>query len=66
MYPLQKCLQQTFERIVCQNKSAKIYSEKNKAVRNAVYFRLCIDLMHILPPVTAEGFDGSHRPRFAE
>ena len=33
---------------------------------NAVYFRLCIDLMHILPPVTAEGFDGSHHPRFAE
>ena len=31
-----------------------------------VYFRLCIDLMHILPPVTAEGFDGSHHPRFAE
>ena len=23
-------------------------------------------LMHILPPVTAEGFDGSHQPRFAE
>ena len=22
--------------------------------------------MHILPPVTAEGFDGSHHPRFAE
>ena len=26
----------------------------------------CIGLMHILPPVTAEGFDGSHHPRFAE
>ena len=36
------------------------------AVCNAVYFRLCIDLMHILPPVTAEGFDVSHHPRFAE
>ena len=35
-------------------------------VCNAVYFRLCIDLMHILPPVTAEGFDGSHHPRCAE
>ena len=35
-------------------------------VCNAVYFRLCINLMHILPPVTAEGFDGSHHPRFAE
>ena len=22
--------------------------------------------MHILPPVTAEGFDGSHHPRFSE
>ena len=43
-----------FERIVCQNKSAKIYSEKNIIVCNVVYFRLCIDLMHILPPVTAE------------
>ena len=55
-----------FERIVCQNKSANIYSEKIITVYNAVYFRLCIDLMHILPPVTAEGFDGSHHPRFAE
>ena len=35
-------------------------------VCNAVYFRLCIELMHFLPPVTAEGFDGSHHPRFAE
>ena len=35
-------------------------------VCNAVYFRLCIDLMHILPPVTAEGFDGSHHPRCTE
>ena len=34
-------------------------------VCNAVYFQLCIDLMHILPLVTAEGFDGSHHPRFA-
>ena len=41
-------------------------SEKNITVCDAVYFRLCIDLMHILPPVTAEGFDGSHHPRFAE
>ena len=42
-----------FLRIVCQNGSAKIYSEKFLTVCNAVYFRLCIDLMHILPPVTA-------------
>ena len=55
-----------FERIVSQNKSAKIYTDKIITVCNAVYFRLCIDLMHILPPVTAEGFDGSHHPRFAE
>ena len=33
---------------------------------NAVYFRLFIDLMHITPPVTAEGYDGSHHPRYAE
>ena len=26
-------------------------------VCNSVYFRLCIDLMHILPPFTAEGYD---------
>ena len=50
-----------------QNNFAKIYSELMlTGVRNAVYFRLCIDLMHILPPVTAEGYDGSHHPRFAE
>ena len=35
-------------------------------VCNAVYFRLCIDLMHILPPVTAEGFDGSITRWFTE
>ena len=86
-----------FLRILSQNKSAKIYSDNIITVCNAVYFRLCIDRMHILPqgleayfnmhkytelltfltkiriseykhlpPVTAEGFDGSHHPRFAE
>ena len=35
-------------------------------VSNAVYFRICVDLMHINPPDTAEGFDGSHHPRYAE
>ena len=35
-------------------------------VCNAVYFRLSIDLMHIVPPVTAEDLDGSQHPRFAE
>ena len=66
MYPLQRCLQQTLLTNCVSKKSAKIYSEKIVTVCNAVYFRFCIDLMHILPPVTAEGFDGSHHPRFAE
>ena len=49
-----------------QNNSTKIYSEKILTrVCNAVYFRLCIYLMHITPQVTAEGFDGSHHPRYA-
>ena len=51
---------------MCQIKSAKIYSKTQKkkiiTVCNAVYFRLCIVLMHILPPVTAEGFDGLPSP----
>ena len=55
-----------FQRIVSQNNFAESYSEKIITVCNAVYFRLYIDLMHILPPVTAEGFDGSHHRRFAE
>ena len=39
-----------------QGNSAKIYSEKIlMGVCNAVYFRLCIDLMHINPPDTANG-----------
>ena len=37
-----------------------------KGVCNAVYFRLCIDLMPFTPPVTPEGYDGSHHPRCAE
>ena len=65
MYLLQKCLKH-FHRIVCQNKSAKIYSETILTMCNVVYFRLCINPMHITPPVTAEGFDGSHHPRYAE
>ena len=35
-------------------------------VCNAVYFRLCIDLMHITPTLTADGFDGSRHPTYAE
>ena len=51
-------------------KITPLRSEKKKKkiltwVCNAVYFRLCIDLMHITPPVTAEGYDGSHQPRHA-
>ena len=54
---------------LCVKITAKIYSEKNlTGVCNPVlaYFRSCIDLMHIAPPVTAEGFQGSHHPRYAE
>ena len=47
-------------------KITMIYSDKNLTVCNAVYLRLCIDLIHILPPVTAERYDGSHHPRYAE
>ena len=66
MYPLKTAFNKCFETNVCQNNSAKIYSEKILTVYNAVNFQLCIDLMHITPPVTAEGFDGYHHPRYAE
>ena len=46
--------------------SAKIYSTKKYHSMYAVYFRLYIDLMHITPPVTAEGYDGSHYPKYSE
>ena len=55
---------------LCVKITAKIYSEKNLTLEEggmySGYFRLCIDLMHITPPVTAEGFEGSHHPRYAE
>ena len=51
---------------MCQKNFVKIYSEKIITVCNAVYLRLCIDLTHITPAVTAEGYDGSHHPRYAE
>ena len=51
---------------VCQNNSSKIFYEKSKGICSAVYFRLGIDLKHITPPVTAEGYDGSHHQRCAE
>ena len=41
-------------------------SPKKLLLCNAVYFRLCIDLMHITPPLTADGYDGSHHPRYAQ
>ena len=48
---------------LCLKITAKVYSEKYiMGVCNAVYFRICIDLMHINPPDTVEGFDGSHHP----
>ena len=66
MYSLHKCIQQAFLMNYISNNFVKIYSEKIITVCNAVYFRLCIDLMHITPPVIAQGFDGSHHPRYAE
>ena len=36
------------------------------SLTNCVNFRLCINLMHILPPVTAEGYSGSRHPRYTE
>ena len=41
-------------------------TKNQTGVCNAAYFRLCIDLMHITPLVTAEGYDGPHHPRCAE
>ena len=55
-----------FYRFVCQNNSAKILGKTSNGVCNTVYFRLGIDLMRITPPVTAEGYDGSHHTRCAE
>ena len=51
---------------MCQNNYAKIYSAKNLTVCNVVYFRLCINLMPITPPVTAEGYGASRHPRYAK
>ena len=66
MYVLKNAFNKRYSRTVYQNNSAKIYSEKILTVCTVVYFLLCIDLMHITPPVTAKGFDGSHHPRYAE
>ena len=40
--------------------------KKKITVGNAIYLRLSIDLMHITPPVTADGYGGSYQPKFAE
>ena len=55
-----------FNELCVKTSLLKCIPKKILTVCNAVYFRLCIDLMHITPPVTAEGFDGSHHPRCAE
>ena len=40
--------------------------KRNVTVCNAIYFRLCIDLMHITEPVADVGHDSSHHPRYTE
>ena len=48
-------------------KSTLLQSTSNKFYRG--YVMRCTsgyDLMHIPPPVTAEGYDGSHHPRYVE
>ena len=52
--------------VMCKKKTAKKNILVGGRVCNPVTFRLCIDLMHITPPVTIEGFDGSHHARYAE
>ena len=50
---------------LCVKITARIYSEKNlTGLCNPVYVLLCIRLIHVTPPVTAEGFDGSHHSRY--
>ena len=68
MYLLKIAFNKRFSRTMYQKKkkTANIYSEKILTVCTAVYFRLCIDLMHITPKVTAEGFYGSRHTRYAE
>ena len=55
-----------FYKNICQNSFVQIYSEKFITVNNAVYFWLCINLMHITQPVTVEGYDGSHHSMYAD
>ena len=33
---------------------------------NVVYFQLCISLMYIRPPFSADGYDSSHYLKYAE
>ena len=49
----------------CEIPLLRSIPQKKLTECNAVYFRLCIDLMHIVT-VTAERFDGSHYPTYAE
>ena len=52
MYSSQKCLQQTIFNELCVKITLLRYiPRKNITICNAVYFRLCIDRMHITPPV---------------
>ena len=67
MYPLLRMPStNVFNELCIKITVLKSIPKKNLTVRNAVYFRLCINLMHISLPDTAEGFDGSHHPRYAE
>ena len=66
MYPLKMPSTNVFNELCVKISLPRSIPKEIITVCNAVYFRLCIDLMHILPPVTAEGFDGSHQTRFAE
>ena len=47
--PYHNAFNKRSSRIVYQNNSAKFYSEKILTVCNAVYFRLCIHLIHLNP-----------------
>ena len=50
---------------MCQNNCSDLKTN-SKEVCNAVYCRLCIELMHKTLPVPAEGYDGSHHLKYAQ
>ena len=67
MYPTQKMPStNVFNELRVKITLQRSIPEKIISVCNAVYLRLCIDLMHFTPPLTAEGYDGSHHPRYSE